>query len=128
VSVPPRVALSVGGEVADLDIAGVAGGVTLSTRVGRVRVNTPSGSIDVVVRDVGDVSVESGSSDYGDADVRARVGSVELRVDGHRVEAAQAPGAGERIALRGQGRDRFRIETGVGRATLAIDRRRGSED
>jgi hypothetical protein len=126
ISVPRRITLNAYGEVADFDIDGVTGGVTLSTRVGRVVVKAPSGSVDATIRDVGNIIVESGSSDYGEAAVRSDVGSVELRVDGHRVDAAQAPGAGERIGLRGQGRDRFRIETGVGRATLSIDRRRGS--
>lgn len=48
----------------------------------------------------------------------------ELTVDGHRLDA-QAPGAGRANRASGQGRERFRIETGVGRARLAMDRRHG---
>ena len=124
VEVPAGVALHVRGQVADIIVSGVAGGVNLSTGVGDIVAQLPRGSVQATVRDVGDVTVETASTDYGDATLRASVGTVVLSIGGHRVATPHEPGAGEHIALRGPGRDTFTIRTGVGKAQLAIEARR----
>lgn len=122
VEVPSRVALDARAEVARLVVDGVAGGVKLSVAVGEIAATVPRGDVDAEVRSVGDVDVRTATDDYADASAEADVGDVLIEVDAHRVDAAQAPGPGGRVGLRGRGRDRLRVRSGVGDATLRIGR------
>ena len=118
--IPARLVLDVDVKVGKVNVDGITGGLELSVGVGDIRANAPEGRVKGRVG-VGDVKVKSSTKSYGYVLLDANVGDTRLSVDGHRVVYSKPPGAGNRVALDGPGRDSFELKTNVGNAELEIN-------
>jgi len=119
VSVPAGVSLDLRVNDGDVSVAGMSGGVTVAGRAGDVTVDVAAGSVDID-RHVGAVSVTTQSPCVALADTRTRVGRAQLRVQGHPIEFAKAPGPGARVTLRGDGHARITSRVGVGSSIVNL--------
>ncbi|GEM_PF-1464273 len=117
--VPARLAAQIELAVGDMDVRGLRGGLKLSVNVGDIEADVPEGSI-TAKTNVGDITVTSATDSFGAVDLSANVGDTHLTQRGHRVRYRKPPGAGNHITLDGPGRDRIRLETNVGDATLTL--------
>ena len=117
--VPARLAARLELAVGDMDVRGLEGGLKLSVNVGDIEADVPRG--DITARtNVGDIRVTSATDSYGDVELEASVGDTHLTQGDHRVRHPKPAGAGNRISLDGPGRDRIRIKTNVGDASLVL--------
>ncbi len=117
--VPARLAARVELGVGEMHIRGLSGGVRLRVGVGEINAELPEGDVDAEVS-VGDARVRTNSKSYGRVSLEASVGDTHLELPNHTVRYPKPAGAGNRISLDGNGKDRIRVETGVGDAHLII--------
>lgn len=119
VDLPARFAVSGTFDRGDVVIDGPAGGVDLHLGRGTVRISVPHGDLRAAV-DNGDVMVRSATSSYGDVALESTVGEVEISIDGGALRHTRPPGAGDRFAIDGSGRDRISLRSTVGDVRLRI--------
>jgi hypothetical protein len=117
--VPARLAADLDLAVGAISVRGLAGGLRLKVNVGDIEADVPEGSI-VAETNVGDIRVTSATSSYGAVDLEANVGDTDLNLPGGRVRHRTAPGPGDSTSIEGTGRDRIRLQTNVGDASLAL--------
>jgi hypothetical protein len=118
--VPARLAARLHLSVGDIDVRGLAGGLTLKVNVGDIRADIPEGSVTAEVN-VGDIQVSTASRSLGRVRLEASVG--DTRIDGagsSAVRRKRGYGPGDSASLDSDGRDRIRLEVNVGDATLRI--------
>lgn len=117
---PARLAARLHLSVGDIDVRGLAGGLTLKVNVGDIRADIPEGSVTAEVN-VGDIQVITASRSLDRVRLEANVGGT--RIDGpgsSAVRRRRGYGPGDSAALDGDGRDRIRLEVNVGDASLRI--------
>ncbi len=117
--VPARLAAELDLAVGDITVRGLAGGLRLKVQVGDIEAEVPEGSISAETN-VGDIRVTSATSSYGAVDLSANVGDTQLDLAGGRVRQRKAHGPGDHTSVEGTGRDRIRLQTNVGDASLAL--------
>jgi hypothetical protein len=117
--VPARLAADLDLVVGGITVRGLAGGLRLKVNVGDIEADVPEGSI-AAETNVGDIRVTSATSSYGAVDLKANVGDTDLNLPGGRVRHRKAPGPGDSTSIEGNGRDRIRLQTNVGDASLSL--------
>lgn len=117
--IPERLAARVELGVGEMNIRGLSGGVHLRLGVGDINAEVLEGDIDAEVG-VGDARIRTSSKSYGRVSLEASVGDTHLELPNHTVKYPKPAGAGNRISLDGTGKDRIRVEAGVGDARLTI--------
>jgi hypothetical protein len=119
VELPAGVAVEGSLDRAEVMIEGTSGGVDVHVGKGTVRLDVPRGEIRAHV-DNGDVVAHTSTPSYGDVDVEAEVGRVEVRVDGGLIRHERPHGSGDRLQIESSGRDRISLSSIVGNVSLAI--------
>lgn len=119
IEVPPRVALDLKLQAADLEVSGVAGGVGADVAVGQVKIDVPGGNVAVSLG-VGDAKVRTASDSVRRVELESSVGQTSLWMNGLQMPADREPGAGSEIATNGQGQYTLKIGISVGDAELRI--------
>ena len=108
--------------VGDITLQGIRGGLRAKVGVGSLNVDVPEGGV-TAETGVGKVSIKSGTTSYGNVDLRTGVGNGRLSIDGREFrQEPRPPGPSQRISFGGNGRDEFRIKSGVGDVELTIGR------
>ena len=119
VTIPARMMLEVDFDAANIDVSGARGGTSVEVATGDVKVEALGGNVDVDI-EVGDAVVTAYDNDYGRIRVKSSVGDTELSVFGYEVDYDDAPGAGSKIAMNGEGEGRVDVSVNVGDAKLTI--------
>ncbi len=119
--VPARLAVRARMDYAEIEIAGVAGGIDIGAGAGSIEVDVPRGDLRVELT-VGDVEVRNGSGSVGDVELRSVVGSTRLVLNGMRLEYPDPPGPGSEISVAAEGEDTVRIAVEVGDIAAEIGR------
>ena len=118
VAMPARLALQLELGVGDVEVRGLAGGITLEAGVGDVVVDTESGDLDLEVG-VGDLSVRAPAAAYASVRCAAGVGEARIRVQG---EALGGGGfVGSSASWTGSGSHHLKAELGVGDASVTLE-------
>lgn len=118
--VPARLAARLQLSVGDMDVRGLAGGLTLKVNVGDIRADIPEGSVTADVN-VGDIQVITATRSLDRVRLDANVGGTRIEgVDSSEVRRSRGYGPGDSASLDGNGRDRIRLEANVGDVSLRI--------
>jgi hypothetical protein len=108
--------------VGDISVQGIRGGLRTKVGVGSLNIDVPEGGVSAETG-VGKVSIRSGTNSYGNVDLSTGVGNGRLSIDGREFrQEPRPPGPSERIRFGGNGRDEFRLKSGVGDVELTIGR------
>jgi len=121
VKVPTRFAVEVDGNVGEVRVTGMGGGVDAELNVGDLRVDVPQGDVRARLN-VGDLSILSRTKSMGRAVLEANVGSVDLRVDGKRIESAGFMVVGGGVKSDGTGDDDVDARVNVGEVSVRVER------
>lgn len=119
IEMPARLALDSKLDAAEVDVAGLEGGVVLRLGYGSADLDLAGGDLDVKVT-VGDLKVRT-QGDYGPIKLRSEVGDTEMWLRGRRIEYPNPPGPGSRVNVEGAGAFKARVEVQVGDAELRVD-------
>lgn len=119
IEVPPRVALDLSLEAADLEVSGVAGGVGAEVAVGQLSIDVPAGNVAVSLG-VGDAKIRTASGSVRRVQLESSVGRTSLWMNGLRMPVDREPGAGSEVTTDGQGQYTYKVEVSVGDAELRI--------
>ena len=119
IEMPARLALDSKMDAAEVDVAGLEGGVFLRLGNGSANLDLAGGDLDVKVT-VGQLKVRT-QGDYGNIKLRSTVGDTEMWLRGLRIEYPNPPGPGSRLDVDGKGTYNARVEVEVGDAELHVD-------
>lgn len=118
VVMPARLALQLELGVGDVELRGIAGGVSLEAGVGNVVVDTEGGDLDLELG-VGDLSVRAPAAAYGRVRCAAGVGDARIRVQGEKLGGGGFIGSS--ASWKGTGPHRIEAELGVGDASVTLE-------
>ena len=121
IEVPTRFAVELDANVGEVRLTGMAGGVEAKLNVGDLRIEVPQGDVRARLN-VGDLSIVSHTKSMGRAELESNVGSVDLRIDGKRVESAGFMVVGGGVKSSGPGDDDVDARVNVGEARVRVER------
>jgi hypothetical protein len=120
VQVPARLKLDSVMNVGEMNIAGVAGGVSAKLDVGELEIDAPKGAIDADVN-VGEIRAKSGSGHHGRIQLASNIGDTTLLLHGAESGIHQHGGLGNRVSMDGDGPDSMDLRLNIGEVTLRIE-------
>jgi hypothetical protein len=118
IELPARLAVDLDLGVADVEVRGLAGTLTVDAGVGDVVAEAVSGNVFVDVG-VGDATIRAAAVDYGSVEGSGGVGDAKLTVRGERISSSGF--VGKSAEWTGQGEHVIDISMGVGDADVILD-------
>ncbi len=118
--VPKRLALDLRMEAADVEVSGIAGGITMRVDKGEAEIDVPGGDLDIGIS-LGGVKARTKASDIKRVDLRSRVGDTDLWLNGLRIDYPNPPGPGSKVVVEGKGSEKLRIHVENGDVSLRVD-------
>lgn len=120
IRMPARMAADVNLNVGELEIRGLAGGVSAEVNVGELDINVERGDVSAEVN-VGELSIVSRTDSPGEFDLSVNVGDARLRINGESIEPERG-WIGGSLEHDAGGEDDISAETNVGDVRVEVIR------
>ncbi|MDN5864142.1 MAG: hypothetical protein L0I62_02845 [Gammaproteobacteria bacterium] len=118
--VPARLSVVLKLGVGDLEIRGIAGGLSVKIGVGDIDARLPRGPVTAEIG-VGDIDAAIAASDYGNVQLTAGVGDITFQVEGQEVRRGyEHHFTASQQSLTGSGTTDYKVEAGVGDIDLKL--------
>lgn len=119
--IPARLALVLNMKVGQVNVQGIAGGVSANLNVGEIDLAVPRGPLNARVN-VGQISATSATAQSGPIDLSSDVGEAAVFMEGKAVRSGgRHSGLGRRIHLPGSGPDTMQLSVNVGEVDLRLN-------